>query len=258
MRKRVLIPIGNAFGKLVVVSESGSDKRRARLYRCRCECGNEKNVSASHLKRGSTRSCGACPNRVDHIGNGITVLWLQRKTGKEIPCLIDTADYDAIKQHRWCAAHPPSRPGCFYVITKNHHTSTKMHRMLFPNLKKETEIDHISGDGLDNRRCNLRSASHAQNVWNSRIQKNSTSGFIGVAVNGNNFRACIEVNGKKMYLGTFPTAIEAARAYNAAARLYHGEFARLNEDVDIDETVSDVVLAGRHINGNLRGQKVKR
>ena len=92
-------------------------------------------------------------------------------------------------------------------------------------------VDHINGDGLDNRRANLRGATAAQNSANARLRRDSTSGFKGVHRNGPRglpWRAQIHKGGKKHHLGLFESPEVAARAYDAAARELFGEFARTN------------------------------
>jgi hypothetical protein len=92
-------------------------------------------------------------------------------------------------------------------------------------------VDHINTDSLDNRRANLRLATHSQNSCNSRRDKSNTySRFRGVSFSKRKqkFFAAIRANGKKTWLGYFKTEIDAARAYDEAAKKYHEEFARLN------------------------------
>lgn len=92
-------------------------------------------------------------------------------------------------------------------------------------------VDHINGDGLDNRRSNLREANAAQNAANAGLRSDSVSGFKGVYPNtagGLPWKAEIRANGKRRYLGIFGDPATAARAYDAAAREAFGEFARLN------------------------------
>ncbi len=91
--------------------------------------------------------------------------------------------------------------------------------------------DHINTDSLDNRRANLRLATHSQNSCNSRRDKSKTlSRFRGVSFSKRKGKwfAAIRINGKKTWLGYFNDEEDAARAYDHAARKYHGEFAMLN------------------------------
>lgn len=89
------------------------------------------------------------------------------------------------------------------------------------------EIDHINGNRSDNRLCNLRAATHAQNSRNRKLNANSTTGLKGVSRQGGKFQASIRHDGKIIYLGIFGTPEAAHRAYCAAAVEYHGEFARI-------------------------------
>jgi hypothetical protein len=91
-------------------------------------------------------------------------------------------------------------------------------------------VDHVNGDGLDNRRSNLRPASPRQNNANLRLARNNTSGFKGVSFHKQTgrFRAALNTNGKCIHLGLFSTAEEAAHAYDVAAIQLWGEFARPN------------------------------
>lgn len=94
---------------------------------------------------------------------------------------------------------------------------------------KDKEVDHISGDTLDNRRSNLRVCTRAQNAKNRCVSRTSRSGIKGVMLKPNGrWRASIQANGVKHNLGTFETAKQAAEAYDRAANKLHGEFARLN------------------------------
>jgi hypothetical protein len=90
-------------------------------------------------------------------------------------------------------------------------------------------VDHINGDGLDNRRSNLRLATVAQNAWNSK-KRNPRSGYKGVwfAKDKRLWRAAIVCNRKRIHLGYFKNKIAAAHAYDAAARKLHGKFANCN------------------------------
>jgi len=86
-------------------------------------------------------------------------------------------------------------------------------------------VDHINGDGTDNRISNLREATHSQNQHNRKKSKNNTSGYKGVSRNNRGWLAQIMLNGKTRCLGTYSTPEDAATAYNTAAKTMHGEFA---------------------------------
>jgi hypothetical protein len=88
-------------------------------------------------------------------------------------------------------------------------------------------VDHINGDRADNRIANLRECSRLENARNQRGR--ASSGLKG-AYFGRRWQSRIQVNGRTYYLGCFPTAEEAAKAYDEAARRLHGEFARTNDN----------------------------
>lgn len=103
-----------------------------------------------------------------------------------------------------------------------------LHRAIM-NARRSERIDHINGDGLDNRRENLRKCTNAQNMYNMRRGR-GRSQYKGVAwfKRDSCWRAYICQNYKQRHLGYFTTEWEAAEAYNAAARALFGRFARLN------------------------------
>lgn len=94
----------------------------------------------------------------------------------------------------------------------------------------DQEIDHVNGDRVDNRLENIREASRAENARNRGVkEKVGQTGYKGVQPYRNGrFVANIKANGRFIYLGIFNEARQAAAAYDAAARRYHGEFARTN------------------------------
>ena len=92
------------------------------------------------------------------------------------------------------------------------------------------EVDHIDLNTLDNRKINLRVATHHQNLGNLPKFKRNTSGFKGVAWHSiaKRWRAYISKNGRYTHLGLFNTKEEAAVTYDKEAARLRGEFARLN------------------------------
>lgn len=93
-----------------------------------------------------------------------------------------------------------------------------------------SEVDHINGNGQDNRACNLRLADHSQNLANRGRNANNTSGFKGVYWHrrARKWMAQIVVRGKVLYLGLHPDRYAAARAYDRAAIEHFGPFAARN------------------------------
>lgn len=94
----------------------------------------------------------------------------------------------------------------------------------------ETSLDHINGDPLDNRICNLRECTIPQNLANTTVKKNSLTGTKGVHFDKSRglYSARIRVGGKRLMLGRYRTQDEAAAAYATAALAAHGEFARVS------------------------------
>lgn len=102
-----------------------------------------------------------------------------------------------------------------------------MHRLL-TNPSEDMVVDHINGDGLDNKMSNLRVVTAAQNNLNSRVRSDSQSKIKGAYYDKRKdlYYSRITVDGKNIYLGTFGTATEAAQAYTDASSKYHGEYGR--------------------------------
>jgi hypothetical protein len=104
-----------------------------------------------------------------------------------------------------------------------HRVAFAVHYGRWPN-----QVDHINLNRSDNRLCNIREATNAQNNRNKSVQSNNTSGFKGVTFNRatNKFQAKITLDGKTRSLGYFSTAEDASAKYNIAAKEIHGEYAR--------------------------------
>lgn len=159
------------------------------------------------------------------------------KEHKEIPltqnkfALVDIKDFDYLNQFKWCTHKQRNTYYAVRSIKKNGKKALLlMHREILKPPKGMC-TDHINGDGLDNRRGNLRICSNSQNLMNRGKQKNNASGFKGVWWQKieRKWQAQIQVNKKVISLGYYPTKECAAIAYNEAATKYHGEFARLNQ-----------------------------
>jgi len=145
--------------------------------------------------------------------------------------IVDAKDFIKLYIFKWYAKKSFDT---FYAVRtafengKKRHIS--MHRQIM-NPPKDKCIDHENQNGLDNRRTNLREASKAENNRNRRkIAGRGSSIYKGVMwyKDRRKWYASIEVNGQKIFLGYFDSDIDAAKAYDQAAILYHGEFASLN------------------------------
>ncbi len=139
--------------------------------------------------------------------------------------IVDPKDYEWLVKYKW---HANGRQGgILYAVNQKRQ---RMHRLIM-NAPKEKLVDHINGNGLDNRRANLRLATYTQNSWNSRHGiGQGTSRYKGVIWYKRNkkWEAVISVNGRRKHLGYYKKEIDAARAFDKAAKERRGEFAVLN------------------------------
>jgi len=106
--------------------------------------------------------------------------------------------------------------------------SIRLHRVIM-DAPDGMQVDHISGDGLDCRRANMRWATRAQNNHNQRLSRNNTSGFKGVCWHNSRQKWCahIKIDGKQIYLGLFTSPESAHAAYSEASARLHGDYGRL-------------------------------
>ena len=142
--------------------------------------------------------------------------------------LVDNEDFERINSVKWYAAR--MRNG-FYAMRSRPKTGDRlMHREIL-KCPKGMVVDHINHNTLDNRKKNLRICTPQNNQHHQNVGKANRSGYKGVYLHsrGTRYVAQIKLNRKMLYLGTFDTAIEGARAYNTAAKLHHKQFAVLNK-----------------------------
>lgn len=136
---------------------------------------------------------------------------------------VDAADYERVMEKKWS------------LDTRGYAMSTcrrplLMHRLIL-DAKRGQIVDHIDGVPLNNRRANLRFATRHQNAQNARKCVDATSSrFKGVSfrVDRGKWRGSIYVAGVSRSLGNFANEEDAARAYDAAARIHYGAFACVN------------------------------
>ena len=137
---------------------------------------------------------------------------------------VSPEDYEFLTQWKW---HVLKTRGKFYALRG--FDNAYMHRVIADRcgLDMTYQIDHRDGDGLNNRRFNLRSATNAQNLQNRGKQRNNTSGVKGVTWDKvrRKWKAEIQADGKRKFLGRFDIKALAAIAYQNAAQDLHKEFA---------------------------------
>jgi len=112
----------------------------------------------------------------------------------------------------------------------NRHITVQMHAFVVGMPPVGYETDHIDTNGLNNTRENLRFVTRSQNMMNRTKALGTSTKYKGVSFHKHNKRyiAYINANFVRHFLGCFDTAELAAIAYNEAAKIYFGEYARLN------------------------------
>ncbi len=182
------------------------------------------------------------PDWLEHLVVGFVLLYRRLRYGyafRLIPltqgkyAIVDPEDYHRLKKNKWYALQGPRT---FYAVRSltNGQTAPRknayMHHLVI-NIPPGRYCDHINRNGLDNRKANLRVATHTQNVWNRRkFKPYSRSRYKGIdwSKDMKRWRVRIRVNGKRIYLGSFKSETDAALEYDRAARKFHGEYASLN------------------------------
>ena len=144
--------------------------------------------------------------------------------------IVDDDAPEVVFNLRW---HKSTRGYAIFSTSHSHHGNKvvfRMHRVIM-NAPPGTEVDHINGNPLDNRRENLRLASHRENAANQvkqRVKRSSRYKGVTYYKRDGNWQAKIHKGGVTHHLGYFNDEVDAARAYNTAARGLFGTFAHVN------------------------------
>lgn len=136
--------------------------------------------------------------------------------------IIDACDFEEISKYKW---HTSYERGRYYAKGWVVDREVYMHRHVLKT-SKDKLTDHINGNGLDNRRCNLREVTRRENNWNKRSNRNSTSKYKGVSWLQKRKKWLVQIKGK--FIGYFDNEIDAAIAYDKKAREIYREYAYLN------------------------------
>ena len=172
------------------------------------------------------------PSTIRVIGDGTATVELFGKYATT-PAVIDEKDIPIVIGHRWFAVKD-LRHRTTYARAHSYvppHTSFRMHRLIL-GVSESDMVDHRDGNGLNNRRSNIRTSTQPQNARNRVKRKNSACRYKGVWLHNKKWRAVIYTGGrntrKAHHLGVYASQEEAAQAYDQVAREFHGEFAALN------------------------------
>ena len=147
--------------------------------------------------------------------------------------IVDKCDVEIVSRYSWCKDR---RKNQTYAKAKVDGKMSYMHRLILPHA---SVVDHANGNGLDNRRCNLREATVAQNILNSKSVYGESK-YKGVSRSSsklNPWRAGFKLGDDRIEIGIYADEESAARAYNEVAKRYGGEFAHLNDVPDGPITV---------------------
>jgi len=149
--------------------------------------------------------------------------------------IVDDEDYPRLAESEWYAIGSVSGP---YAARDEAIVGRRqciyMHRTI-AGATPTDGVDHVNGNGLDNRRSNLRLANQSQNMGNAQLSRANGSGFKGVTWDGarGRWQAKVMVKGRTIHLGRFDDRLQAAKAYDVAAEKCFGEFARTNQGMGL-------------------------
>jgi hypothetical protein len=170
-------------------------------------------------------------------------IFLYKKQDKKIVetkifALVDEEDYDSVSKNRWylmklyhCDTeilYARRYEGC---PKKGNHKAILMHREILGATERSQKVDHRDGNGLNNKRDNIRICTHSDNMSNRKMSYKKDIKYLGVHFDKstNTYKASMRLNGVSHNVYSFPTPELAALAYNDLVRKYKPDFGKLNE-----------------------------
>ena len=182
-------------------------------------CNKKKEL---YLQEQKEKEILATPIKYDKDGNCIIEIFTRKKV-KVGETIVDEDIYYDLLKYNWLINDKG------YAIGLLDKKNILLARYVI-NYYGENMVDHINGNRLDNRKSNLRVVTVKQNNTNKSSAKNSSSKYIGVSFHKRDeiWSAMVRYKGKNKHLGNFVIEDEAARARDAAAKIYYGEHAKLN------------------------------
>ena len=214
---------GKRFGKLVVIKEFGRNKWKSVVWLCQCDCGNTNIVATKDLNAGAVKSCGCGSKNTQfqkkkHFGGNKYDLTSQEYGigyYEDKQFFFDKEDYDKIRKYTW----RENERG--YIATslnnydgKGHNKTMFLHQLVMDSTNSQV-IDHKDRNKRNCVKSNLHFTTQQQNILNRPMQKNNTSGYVGVSINkdiktnkGKKYSAHISKD-NKTYSKSFYTIEEA-------------------------------------------------
>ena len=244
---------GMKFGRLIVLNYFGKNKSGNSLWVCSCNCGKTTNpIIGSSLINGNTKSCGCYEkenlkiyqqklkkyNKYETIDK-ITKVYLNN-TDEYFICNKYIWEQDNVNSFCWVK----NKGG--YICTRLNNGKVVLFHKYITNTSKTEIIDHINGNMLDNRLENYRITTQCKNTWNSKTNKNNTSGTTGVAFSDNRWVAIIGYKNKRITLGRFNNYEDAVNARHEAELFYYGEHSALlsrnwnYEPITLEEILNNI------------------
>lgn len=236
------------FGRLKIIKRADydyiySNGKHDMVWIADCYCGNNNvHVRYSHLMSGNTRSCGCLLKEAQSNNGKLRKLYNNYDLSGEYGIgyttngdvfWFDLEDYDKIKNFCWYYSCGYLRTNLYDETNKKQY-SIKFHEFIM-DFPKEFNVDHIihpsnQANKFDNRKSNLRLVDDSENQMNKSIQRNNTTGVVGVYFNKrkNMWNAKISYRKKVIDLGMFKTIEEATVARKQAEDKYFGEYSYVN------------------------------
>lgn len=211
---------GQKFNKLEVISLDKIDNKRS-YWNVRCDCGRVYSTRGDVLKKNKD-GCGRHIRPHVYNGDGTVTVDVSTSTHKNVHTLVDEEDfYEYMRDTGWWALkHPESSD--YYVQGFYKGKQCCIHQLISGSYFIEDGVtDHISGNTLDNRKCNLRITDMQGNAKNRRVPRNNSSGYQGISELANGkFRTYVTVDGIQKFLGTYENIEDAIEARKHGLNIY--------------------------------------
>lgn len=203
--------------------KNGERKKQPVFHLWQCKCGNVTSQTRYNILHGIVKSCGCERYKTGRNFYEFYDTYVAGHfTTKDEIFYIDLDDYEKVSKYTWFL----NKDG--YVYTDITHSDGKKEKILLhryvTNFQYEI-CDHKDRNRLNNRKENLRPATHSQNTWNRNPRRDKVIGVVKPKKDNWKWGAYIIINQKRIWLGSFSTEREAIIARLTAEKQYHGEFA---------------------------------